>query len=151
MRNSLVPNFKLCYEAICLSWLSKWISLQNKKLLNLEGSDKKLGWHAYLYYDKGKKDNSFKHHYVCLPQLNCWLKYKSYLPKEMPLWIVPRELIDQHSKLGSLGPLQYKELLLIDGQSIELKPLDQIDNSGSWFQYWQLREIFKEDKRKFGF
>lgn len=73
-----VLNFKIYYEAVCLSWLSKWISLQDKKLLNVEGFDKKQGWHAYLYYDKAKRESSFKHHYVCLPLLNCWLKYKLY-------------------------------------------------------------------------
>lgn len=32
LRGSLqVPNFKIYCEAICLSWISKWISLQNKK------------------------------------------------------------------------------------------------------------------------
>lgn len=50
-----VPNLKLYHEAVCLSLLSKWISLQDEKLLNLEGFNKKQGWHAYLYYDKAKR------------------------------------------------------------------------------------------------
>lgn len=114
----------------------------------LEGFDKKLGWHACLYYDKGRKENLLKHHYVHSPLLNCWLKYKPYLLKEMPLWIVSGELIDLHLELVSS---YFCLLLLIEDQIIKLKPFDQIEDSGNWFQYWQLREIFKENKRKFAF
>lgn len=65
-----VPNFRIYHEAICLFWLSKWINLDNRKLLNLEGFNKKFGWHAYLVHDKAKIDNTFRHHYVRQPLLD---------------------------------------------------------------------------------
>lgn len=34
---------------------------------------------------------------------------------------------------------------------MELKPPDQLRNSGNWFQYWQLLDIYKEVKKNFGF
>lgn len=38
-----LPNFKLYQEAVCLAWLKDWISLENKKLLILEGFNKCWG------------------------------------------------------------------------------------------------------------
>lgn len=45
----------------------------------------------------------------------------------------------------------YKDLLIIDGQKTELKSLNQLGNLGNWFQYWHLADIYKEDKKNFGF
>lgn len=41
-------NLKIYNEAICLFWIKEWITLSNKKLTNVEGFNKKFGWHAYL-------------------------------------------------------------------------------------------------------
>lgn len=88
-----VPNFEIYYEAICLLWIREWITLQNQKLLLLEGFNKVFGWHAYLFYEKEKADKAFKHHYIRNNLLQVWSKYKKYLPEARPLWITPKEVI----------------------------------------------------------
>lgn len=75
-----VPNFKICYEAICLSWISRWISLQNKKtLLNVEGFDKKLDHYLLHYYYTTcyTKRRWISLYLFCASALFIWLSGKS--------------------------------------------------------------------------
>lgn len=144
-----VPNFRIYHEAICLTWLSSWIMPNNKKLLNVKGYNKKYGWHTFLIHDKARIDNIFKHHYIQQPLLECWLKYKPYLSKEIPLWEIPRELLDDFLDLGN--SMQYKDLLIPSGQKFELQLHDPSGNSGNWFHHLQLSNLFKEDREKIGF
>lgn len=116
-----VPNFRIYHEAICLTWLSRWMVPNNRKLLNLEGFNKKYGWHAYLIYDKVRMDNTFKHHYVRQPLLECWIKYKPYLPKQVPMWVIPKELLDDFLDLGSLNSMQYWDLLTSSDRQSEFQ------------------------------
>lgn len=88
-----MPNLKLYFEATCLSWIKDWITLSNKKVLNLEGFNHRFGWHAYLIYNKYKVDSQFSHHYVRQSLLKVWLKYKINLPEAVPPWVVPSEMI----------------------------------------------------------
>lgn len=37
-----LPNFKLYQEAVCLTWITDCLKLTNKRLLNLEGFNKKM-------------------------------------------------------------------------------------------------------------
>lgn len=41
-----LPNLKLYFEEVALSWLQEWIKMDNNRLLKLEGHDLKFGWHA---------------------------------------------------------------------------------------------------------
>lgn len=47
-----LPNLKIYHEAAGLSWIAKWIKLDNERILNIEGFNLLYGWHAYLYYQK---------------------------------------------------------------------------------------------------
>lgn len=99
-----VPNLKIYFEAVCLAWIKEWMTLDNKKILNLEGFNCKFGWHAYLQYNKYKADGHFSHHYVRQSLLKTWLKYRRFFPKETPPCVVPQEVImpivKQNKKIG---------------------------------------------------
>lgn len=41
-----IPNFKLYQDAICLAWIKNRTVPSNKRLLNIEGFNKKFGWHS---------------------------------------------------------------------------------------------------------
>ena len=49
-----LPDFKLYSEACCFLWIREWLTLENQKLLLLEGHEIKFGWHAYIWYEKVK-------------------------------------------------------------------------------------------------
>lgn len=142
-----VPNFKIYNEAICLTRLGRWILPNNRKLLNLEGFNKKYGWHAYLVHDKTRMDNIFKHHYVWQPLLECWLKYKPYLPKQMAPWIIPRELLDDFSDLGSLNSVQYGDFLMSFDQQSEFQVRDSQEIPGIGFTNYNYLIYLKMTKK----
>lgn len=41
-----LPDFKIYYVAPCFCWLKDWMLLDNTDLLDLEGFDKRFGWHT---------------------------------------------------------------------------------------------------------
>lgn len=47
-----VPNLKLYFYAELLTAVSDWINLSECRILQIEGWDMILGWHAYLIYGK---------------------------------------------------------------------------------------------------
>lgn len=47
-----MPNLRVYFETTCLSWLYNWITLEDDKILKLEGSSLSFGCHAYLAYGK---------------------------------------------------------------------------------------------------
>lgn len=49
-----LPDFETYYKAAKLVWLREWITLKDKRLLLLEGHDLHLGWHNFIWYNKGK-------------------------------------------------------------------------------------------------
>lgn len=68
--------------------------LDKKKLLVLEGFNKKFGWHAYMIYDKVKADRLFNHHYIKNNLLQLCLKHGKERAEERPLWVAPEEVIN---------------------------------------------------------
>nr|GEZ82414.1 hypothetical protein [Tanacetum cinerariifolium] len=43
-----LPDLKVYHAACCFVWLKEWMYLQNRRLLELEGSDLRFGWHGYM-------------------------------------------------------------------------------------------------------
>lgn len=146
-----MPNFRLYYEAVCLAWVKDWWTLENRRLLNLEGFNARFGWHAYLFYSKHKVDNIFSHHYIRQSLLNVWLKYRRYLPDQIPPWVVPCEVLKTAINEPGEGWLTYGDLLEVrEGNEIYLKPQDKISYNYNWLQYYQIHELYKKDHKEFG-
>lgn len=147
-----VPNLKLYFDAVCLTWIKDWITLDSKKILNLEGFNRRFGWHAYLQYDKYKVDGHFTHHYIRQLQLKTWLKYKKYLPKETPPWILPQEMITPIIKTKQENWLTYGELIIKkDTKEFNLKTEEELYSKINWLEYLQIKDLFQKDKKELGF
>lgn len=87
-------NLRLYFEAVCLTWIGDWIRLTNDKLLNLEGCNKKYGWHSYLLYDRLKVYSLFSHQFIRSSLIKVWQKYVFLLDAKRPLWISPLQVLD---------------------------------------------------------
>lgn len=76
-----LPNWKLYYSPCALTWVKEWMVLKNKRLLYLEGHDLQAGWHACMWYNKGKMYKSFRRHIIRDALLNIWeiTKRKFYM------------------------------------------------------------------------
>lgn len=139
-----LPNFKLYQNAICLTWISGWIKLSNKKLLNLEGFNKRYGWHSYLMYDKLKVDSMFAHHYIRGSLIKVWQKYSNKLDKKRPLWISPLQVIEIRMKYAEDKIITYQDFIEIENeQNVPIRTY--------WFQFLQIRNLFDKNNRKYGF
>uniref|UniRef100_A0A803TAQ7 Reverse transcriptase domain-containing protein n=1 Tax=Anolis carolinensis TaxID=28377 RepID=A0A803TAQ7_ANOCA len=80
-----LPNLRIYFEASALSWVLDWALLKNEKLLDLEGSDLRRGWHAYIGYDKRAIEKGFGDHFVRSSIIKVWEKYKPYLYRKIPM------------------------------------------------------------------
>lgn len=109
-RGLQIPNLRLCHDAICLSWIRDWITLENRKLHNLEGFNKRHGWHGYLYYNKVHADKMFQHHYVRNALLSTWQRYVKRIREKQPLWISPLEVITTKIRTEEDTQLIYRHL-----------------------------------------
>ncbi|XP_062839247.1 vesicle transport protein GOT1B isoform X1 [Anolis carolinensis] len=143
------PDLKLYFEASALMWVRDWTKLKNNKLLNLEGINLRLGWHAYLWYGKSKIEKEFNNHFIRSAILKIWEKYKKKLYDKTPLWVSPLEA-SQRRLLGWHNWPNYKELLVKQNGEWEMRPqqeLREINKKISWYQVWQVKEHFKTDKQ----
>ena len=105
-----MPNLKLYFD-VCLFWMKEWITLENKKLLQIEGHELRFGWHAYLWYDNIKVNKDFKNHFIRSAILRIWNKYKVRLSPNVPLWLLPQEAFVRRENVGEISWLKYKDLL----------------------------------------
>lgn len=135
-----LPNLRLYHDAVCLSWLREWITLENRKLLSLEGHNKIFGWHAYLMYRKIKMDGHFTHHFVRRSIYRVWERYKKQLGEKKPLWIVPAEVIKAASASKGEDWLRYMDLLVMKKEKGEMKSREDISYKYDWFSYRQIKE-----------
>lgn len=79
-------------------------------MLNLEGDNMNFGWHAYLFYQKHKNDNLFKHYILRHTLYAIWQKYKRYIGDQRPKWLVPMEIISSRTERRLEQKLTYKDL-----------------------------------------
>lgn len=80
-----LPKLRIYFEAVGLCWIQDWITLENNRLLSLEGYNLAYGWHAYLLYEKWKSDKFFKDHVIRKALLQIWQKYKSVYEERKPM------------------------------------------------------------------
>lgn len=116
-----LPNFKLYHEAICLTWISGWLKLSKKRLLNLEGFNKRYGWHSYLIYDKLKVNSMFTHHYIRGSLIKVWQKYSIRLDQKRPLWISPPQVIELRMKYNEDRIITYHDFIEKENNNYRLK------------------------------
>uniref|UniRef100_A0A803TDX0 Reverse transcriptase domain-containing protein n=1 Tax=Anolis carolinensis TaxID=28377 RepID=A0A803TDX0_ANOCA len=142
------PNLSLYYEACNLLWIKDWIKLEKRKILNVEGSDLRAGWHSYLWYDRSKIEKSFYNHPIRPVLLKTWYKYKARLYNKTPTWISPIEAVQRRLMGWEYWP-KYDELLKKEDSEFRLKSQQELLEAKlklSWLQYAQLKEYFKRDK-----
>lgn len=115
-------NLRIYFEAACFSWLQNWITLDDSRLLRLEGYGLRYGRHAYLAYEKKKVDNLFTRHIIRIPLFMVRNKYKScYGDKKRPLWIVPLEVIKQKAEYSQNLKLRYEDMIKFQEGKVILK------------------------------
>uniref|UniRef100_A0A803SSM5 Reverse transcriptase domain-containing protein n=1 Tax=Anolis carolinensis TaxID=28377 RepID=A0A803SSM5_ANOCA len=143
-----LPNLKLYYEATNLLWIRDWIQIKNRKILNLEGFDLRIGWHAYLWYDRTKLEKNFCNHIIRSALIKTWQKYKTRMHNKTPGWLSPLEA-SQRRLLGWSRWPKYEELIKKQDSEHILKTQQEIKikyPNISWLQYGQLKDLFKKDK-----
>uniref|UniRef100_A0A803TS93 Reverse transcriptase domain-containing protein n=1 Tax=Anolis carolinensis TaxID=28377 RepID=A0A803TS93_ANOCA len=147
-----LPDLRLYFEASALTWALDWALLKDDKLLDLEGSDLRRGWHAYIGYDKRTIEKGFGDHFIRSSIIKVWEKYKPYLYRKIPMWISPLEA-NQRKILGWQRWPTYNEILIKRGNQLQLKEQEDLKRmypNLTWFQYIQLKEQFGIDS-KIGF
>lgn len=116
-----MPNLKIYFEAVCLSWLQEWILVENNKLLKLEGNYLSYGWHAYLLYEKSRIDRIFTCHIIRKALFKVWNKYKRNYREKRPKWIIPMEVLKQKVEYDDELKMRYEDLIEWQGQDVILK------------------------------
>lgn len=82
-----LPDRQWYYRAGALIWLKEWISIEDSRLLKLEGSDLSLGWHAFIWYDKVKTHKYFSNHCIRKALLSVWDKVKHCIYEKIPICV----------------------------------------------------------------
>lgn len=129
-----VSNLQLYHDAVALTWIKDWMTVHNKKLLNLEGFNIRYGWHGYLCYDENKLDSSFLHHFIRNSLLTVWRKYNNRMGIERSGWISPLEVSD--ARFNPKAVLTYKDLVKLQERNVIIKSTEELPNEINWFQYY---------------
>uniref|UniRef100_A0A670I9Y7 Reverse transcriptase domain-containing protein n=1 Tax=Podarcis muralis TaxID=64176 RepID=A0A670I9Y7_PODMU len=147
-----LPDLKLYYEASCLSWLKDWVKLENTELLDLEGFDNYLGWHAYLWKNKMKAHKGFGNHIFRGPLIEVWERYKNVLEPKTSHWLSPLETtsiktINMRSNWATYNQLVTK----VDGKW-RIKPYEQIkEYVYDWLHHQQVNQMLSKDIKERGY
>ena len=67
-----LPDWVLYYRSCILDWIKERITLEKDRLLNLEGHDLQLVWHAFLWCKKDKEQKHFNSHMIRRALLGIW-------------------------------------------------------------------------------
>ena len=86
-----LQSWLLYYKTHAMVWRKEWITLENKRLLKLEGHDLKMGWHAYVWYGKYKEQSHFAEHILRKALCLVWQKFQTQTYKKIPIWVAPIE------------------------------------------------------------
>lgn len=146
-----LPNFRFYFEAVCLTWIGDWIRLTNEKLLNLEGCNKRYGWHSFLLYDKLKVDSLFSHHFIRSSLIKVWQRYVCRLDTKRLLWISPLQVLDLTIKYTEERIFTYQDFIETVSGKFQMKALQNFPLKVDWYQYYQMKALFEEDNKKYGF
>uniref|UniRef100_A0A670ICH5 Reverse transcriptase domain-containing protein n=1 Tax=Podarcis muralis TaxID=64176 RepID=A0A670ICH5_PODMU len=143
-----LPDLRLYYEAAAFCWMKDWILLDNTDVLDLEGFNNSLGWHAYLWYDKAKTHGMFKNHIVRKAIFMVWKKYKDLLESKTPRWVSPIEAKAWKKPNMEAGWPKYWEIIEKIGDNWRLQSFERLKGKvQDWLQYAQINEVFKLDKK----
>lgn len=140
-----VPNLRTYFEAVCLSWLRNWITLEDDRLLKLEGFGLRYGWHAYLAYDKKKVDSIFACHIIQKVLFMVWTKYKICYCEKKPIW--PLEVIKLKVEFNENMKIRYEEMITIRNEEMVLKDEEALKERFGWWNLLQIQNLFVQDKR----
>lgn len=135
-----VPNGLLYYRAAALALLKEWFTLEDRRLLKLEGHDLALGWNAFLWYEKVSTQKYFKQHWLRAALLKVWdPMYRRFYIKKSRL-IVPLEAFTLPNVFTGEELLRYQDIL-------DEKDCLNLPEHLSWWNKTQLESINNKDKR----
>lgn len=108
-----VPNWHLYYYSSALLWIKEWMTLKNQRLLNLEGFDLQIGWHAFLWDEKKAilKHSYFERHTIRKSLIKIWEVIRDKTYRRLPKWISPIEAITHPNFLDPEKIITYQLLL----------------------------------------
>lgn len=70
--------------------------------------------------------------------------------EEKTLWTAPEEVIYNKTGKSKKKVDTYQDLIKFDGNQIILKTEEELGGKYNWWQYLQIKDLFNEDKRKYG-
>ena len=113
-------------------WIKEWITLENKRLLKLEGHDLKMGWHAYVWYGKYKEQSHFAEYFLRKALGLVWHKFQTKTYKKVLIWFAPIEALSLKA-LNQKGALLIYKYLLTKEQNIKDKQdLEKLGLATDW-------------------
>lgn len=145
-----MPNLRIYFKAACFSWFQKWVTLDDTRLLRLEGYSARYGWHAYLAYGGGKVDNEFIRHVIRKPLYMVWDKYKYCYSGNKLIWIVPLEVLKQKVEYNENLNLTYEDIVKLQKGKMVLRDETRLKELLGWWYFMQVRNLFMQDIRKGG-
>ena len=107
-----------------MTWIKEWITLENQRLMKLEGHDIKMGWHTYVWYGRYREHSHFGEHILRKALGIVWQKFQAQTYKKIPLWVAPIEaftlkILNQKGMLTTYENLLTKEQKIKDKQELE--------------------------------
>uniref|UniRef100_A0A803T5W2 Reverse transcriptase domain-containing protein n=1 Tax=Anolis carolinensis TaxID=28377 RepID=A0A803T5W2_ANOCA len=143
-----LPDLQIYHDTCGLIWVKDWATLENTKIITLEGIDLRAGWHAYLWYGKKTTEKKFGNHFIRSSLIKIWDKYRKKLYWKTPRWISPLEACQRREIGGEIWP-RYKDILVKENGKHNLQSQEEINRkfpNVGWFQYMQLKEYYNKDK-----
>ena len=141
-----LPDLKAYFSACFLMWMKDWMSLKNRRLLELEGHELRFGWHGYLWYDKAKVNVEFNNHYVRCVILRIWNKYKPRLCQKTPLWVSSQEAMHRRDFTRTHKWLTYNNILEMSQGEYKLKSREELLTEGYTFNGFLMHKLWKGSK-----
>lgn len=96
-------------------------------------------------------DSLFSHHFIRGSLIKAWQRYVHRLTTKRPLWISRLEVLDIKTKCSEDKIFTYYDFIEKVNGKFQLKSLQDFPLKVDWFQYYQLKTLFEEDRKKYGF
>ncbi|XP_034258637.1 netrin-4 isoform X2 [Pantherophis guttatus] len=141
-----LPDWEIYQKAVKIIWIKEWITLQNRRILTLEGHDLLEGWHTHLWDTKNKKKSYFHKHKIRETLIRTWEEIRQRIYTKVPNWLSITEALAAPNRRDDYKLATYKDILDEKGK---LKSLDLLRDQGfnlDWWNYLQINSRFQKDR-----